>query len=341
MKTGILIVNLGTPDAPTRSAVYRYLREFLTDRRVVTFPWLARQLLVQGIIAPFRSGPSSKVYKEVWTEDGSPLKIFGENLVAKVDERLGDEVIVKLAMRYQNPSIKKGIQELLAEDVERLVIFPLFPQYASATTGSIFEEVMDILKKEWSMPELIFIQSYPTDADMIQIYVDNARESFQMEEYDHVLFSFHGLPESQIYDADRHNYCKADGVCCQQWCAQNKDCYSAQCYATARAIADQMEMDTDNYTVCYQSRLGPTKWLQPYTSEVIEELAEKGAKKLLVFCPAFVADCLETTIEIGVEYKEEFLEKGGEELDLVPSLNDKDEWANTVVRMLKEKVPGL
>jgi ferrochelatase len=341
IKTGVLIVNLGTPDAPTRGAVYRYLREFLTDRRVITYPWLARQLLVQGIIAPFRSGPSSKIYKMVWTEEGSPLKIYGENLVEKVQERLGSDVMVKLAMRYQKPSIESAMREMLTADLDRIVIFPLFPQYASATTGSIFEEVMDVLKKEWVIPEISWIQSYPVDQDMIQVFANNGREKYNLDDYDHVIFSFHGIPQSQVKSADPGNYCQANGICCQKWHAKNKNCYSAQCHATGFAIAEELNLDRDKFTISYQSRLGPEAWLQPYTSKVLEERYKNGDRKILVFCPAFVADCLETSIEIGVEYKEEFMELGGEQLDLVPSLNDKDEWADTIVRMLKDREPSL
>lgn len=340
-KTGLLIVNLGTPDAPTRGAVYRYLREFLTDRRVVTYPWLARQLLVQGIIAPFRSGPSSKIYKMVWTDEGSPLKLYGENLVSKIQDRLGDRAMVRLAMRYQKPSIESVLKEMKDEQVDRIVVFPLFPQYASATTGSIFEEVMDILKKDWVIPELSWIQSYPVDAEMVKIFADNGRENYDMEKYDHFVFSFHGVPKSQVRAADPGNYCQANGKCCQKWHSKNKNCYSAQCHATAFAIAEELGLSDDKFTISYQSRLGPEPWLQPYTSDILEERYEKGDRNILVFCPAFVADCLETTIEIGVEYKEEFMELGGERLDLVPSLNDKDEWADTVVRMLQDQEPAL
>jgi ferrochelatase len=340
-RTGILIVNLGTPDAPTRSAVYRYLKEFLTDRRVITEPWLKRQLLVRGIIAPFRSGPSSKIYQQVWTEDGSPLKIYGYNLVEKLASRFNDEVHVELAMRYQQPSIETALQKLLQANVDRIVIFPLFPQYASATTGSIYEKVMKILEKEWTIPELHFIQSYPTNKEMIRLFAENGREHFELEDYDHFLFSFHGLPVSQIYDADRYNYCRADGICCKELNQKNKFCYSAQSYATAQSIADVLNLSEEDYTVCFQSRLGRAEWLQPYTSDVLETRYEKGDRKILTFCPAFVADCLETTIEIGVEYEEEFTEMGGETLDLVPSLNDKDEWADAIVNIIKERVPNI
>lgn len=340
-RSGLLVVNLGTPDAPTRGAVYRYLQEFLTDRRVITGSWVKRQLLVRGIIAPFRSGPSSKIYQEVWTEEGSPLKVYGNNLVHKLSQRFPENVSVELAMRYQKPSIEEGIKKLLARNVDRIIIFPLFPQYASATTGSIYEEVMNVLKKEWTIPELHFIQSYPVYEDMIDLYVDNARANFDIADYDHILISFHGLPVSQIYDADSYNYCKANGVCCQELNQKNKFCYSAQSYATARAIARKLDLNENDYTVCFQSRLGRAEWLKPYTSDVLEERYEKGDRKLLTFCPAFVADCLETTVEIGVEYYEEFVEKGGEKLDLVPSLNDRDEWADTIVNIIKERVPGI
>jgi len=334
MKKGVLIVNLGTPDEPNRSAVYRYLKQFLLDRRVIDINWLGRNALVRGIIAPFRSGESAKLYQQLWTKNGSPIKIYGYKLRDEVQKILGENYRVALGMRYQNPSIESAIDELVSENVSEIVIFPLFPQYASATTGSVYEEVMKILSKKWTIPSLRFINSYHDHETMIKIFADNARK-FNLDNYDHFIFSYHGLPQRQLTKSDINNHCLKTENCCDRLCEKNQFCYSAQCYATSRAIANELKLHKDNYTVCFQSRLGRDPWTQPYTSEVIHERLAKDNKKLLVFSPAFVADCLETTIEIGHEYKEEFIKKGGEKLDLVPSLNDNPEWIKMVAEMVR------
>ncbi len=334
-KKGILIVNLGTPDAPSRGAVYRYLKQFLLDRRVIDYPWLPRNLLVRGLIAPFRSGSSAKLYQKLWTKDGSPLKIYGERLVAGVQEQLGDDFEVELAMRYQNPSVASALDKLLAKQVAEITVFPLFPQYASATTGSVHEEVMRLLSKKESIPNIKLINSYYDDPRMIDIFVENAQK-YDLNSYDHILFSYHGLPQRQLKKADTCNHCLQESDCCETISVKNQFCYSAQCYGTSFAIAEKLGLDKEQYTICFQSRLGPEAWIQPYTSKVIEERAGKGDKRLLVFCPAFVADCLETTIEITHEYKEEFEEKGGEHLDLVESLNAHPKWMTAVAEMVRE-----
>jgi ferrochelatase len=332
--TGILIVNLGTPDAPTRSAVYRYLKQFLLDPRVIDINPLARNLLVRGIIAPFRSGKSAEAYRELWTDKGSPLKFYGENLVAQVQQLLGPDYAVELAMRYQNPSIESAIGKLMQAKVSGIKVFTLFPQYASATTGSVHEEVMRVLGRQQIIPAVEFVSAYPTWEPMIDLFAKNAAR-FDLAQYDHILFSYHGLPQRQLRKADAFNHCLQKPDCCQTLTPVNRFCYSAQCYATTQAIARQLNISQDRYTVCFQSRLGRDPWTQPYTVQMIEKLAAAGAKRLLVFCPAFTADCLETTIEIGEEYREDFIKWGGERLDLVESLNDKPEWARAVAEYLR------
>jgi ferrochelatase len=333
-KTGVLLVNLGTPDAPTRGAVYRYLKQFLLDRRVIDYPWIARNLLVRGLIAPLRSGKSAKLYQQLWTENGSPLKFYGERLAEGVQQRLGDEYVVALGMRYQNPSIESAIDALLKAGVREIVVLALFPQYAGATTGSVHEEVMRILTRKESIPTVKMINSYYDDPEMIGIFADNARQ-FDIASYDHILFSYHGLPQRQLRKADDCNHCLKVDNCCGTISQVNQFCYSAQCHATTRAIAAELGLDAAQYTTTFQSRLGPDAWAQPYTSAVLEAQAHKGAKRILVFSPAFVADCLETLIEISDEYQEEFEEMGGEKVDLVPSLNDNPRWMDVVVRLVK------
>lgn len=328
-KKGVLIVNLGTPDDPSRGSVYRYLKQFLLDERVIDIPWLQRNLLVRGIIAPFRSGDSAKLYKMLWTKEGSPLKVYGEKLIKDIKPILGEEYEVVLAMRYQSPSIEAGIKHLLATAVSEIIILPLFPHYASASTGSVHQEVMRLLSKELAIPKLTFINSYYDNPAMIDVFIENAQQ-FDIPSYDHILFSFHGLPERQMIKADRGNHCLRNKDCCKTLTTKNQFCYTAQCHATAYAIAEKMNLQKDQYTICFQSRLGRAEWVKPYTSDVLEVRAKAGDKRLLVFCPAFVSDCLETTIEVSTEYQEEFEELGGEKVDLVPSLNDHPKWVEAV-----------
>lgn len=333
-KKGVLLVNLGTPDAPTRGAVYRYLQQFLLDRRVIDYSWLARQLLVRGIIAPFRSGKSAKAYQSLWTDEGSPLKYYGERLAAGVQRLLGDDYVVELAMRYQHPSIESAIDRLMERRVAEILVFPLFPQYASATTGSVHEEVMRVLAGRENIPNLRFVNSYYDHPPMIDVIADHARQ-FDLTYYDHILFSYHGLPQRQLRKADPGNHCLQSPDCCATIGLVNQFCYSAQCHATTRAIASHLGLSPERYTTTFQSRLGPEEWVKPYTSVTLEELAHRGARRLLVFSPAFVADCLETLIEIGEEYQEEFEKLGGEKVDLVPSLNDDPRWVATVAEMVR------
>ncbi len=332
-KKGVLLVNLGTPDAPTRFAVYRYLKEFLLDRRVIDLSWLRRNLLVRGIIAPFRSGNTAKLYQKLWTEEGSPLKVNGEKLASGVQALLGDAFEVELGMRYQNPSMESAIDNLLSKNVAEIIVLPLYPQYASASTGSVHEEVMRVMSKKENIPVVKLINSFYNNEEMIDVFVENAKK-YNIDSYDHFLFSFHGLPQRQLKKADDCNHCLVAENCCSTISEKNQFCYSAQCFATAQAIANKLDLKPTDYTICFQSRLGRDPWVQPYTSQTIEERASKGDKKILVFCPAFVSDCLETTIEVLEEYREEFLEKGGEQLDLVESLNDHPKWIKAVKNLI-------
>ena len=349
-KKGILLVNLGTPDAPTPKAVNRYLGQFLTDPRVIdNLPGISQQVLVRGIIAPIRSGivnpfkpgGSTKLYQELWTENGSPLKYYGELLTKAVAEQMGDDYIVRLAMRYQNPSIKLAVEELLAEEVSSITVLPLFPHYASASTGSVHEEVMRLISKEEVIPNLNLINSFYDHPKLIEIFADNARKFGDLDQWDHILFSYHGLPQRHLKKGDRSGcHCYADGTnsCCGSIQKVNQFCYSAQCHATTRALVAELGLKEGTYSTSFQSRLGFDAWAKPYTIEVLEDLAKnKGVKRMLCFSPAFVSDCLETTIEISVEYQEEFIEWGGEHIQLVPSLNDDPRWVEAVVEMLRQE----
>ncbi len=334
-KKGILFVNLGTPDSPAVSDVRKYLDEFLMDERVIDIPTLNRTLLVKGIIVPFRSPKTAKLYKEIWDENGSPLMYYSKLQIAMVQEKLGEDYHVELAMRYQSPSILSALENMKAGLVESIRVIPLFPQYASASTGSVIQKVMEIVGKWQTIPPISFVSSFHDDALMIETFAENAKR-YQPDRYDQVLFSFHGLPERQLIKCDHSgHHCLKKDHCCETLTDVNKSCYSAQCHDTARLIAAELQIPRDKYSVCFQSRLGKEPWVQPYTSDVLKDLAAKGKKRLLVFCPAFVADCLETLYEISVEYQEDFQKLGGEEVQLVASLNDHPKWIESMVALAK------
>jgi len=301
---------------------------------VIDISWLGRQLLVRGIIVPFRSGKSAKLYQKLWTENGSPLKYYGNRVAEGLRTQLGEGYVVELAMRYQSPSIASAIEKLLQQQVSDIVVLPMFPQYASASTGSVYEEVMRILAKRNAIPPVRFINSFYDYEPMIEIFADNARK-FDLSSYDHILFSYHGLPQRQMRKADDFNHCLQKENCCQSIGPVNQFCYSAQCHATTRALVAKLNLKPGSYTTSFQSRLGRDPWVQPYTTTILEEQAHKGAKRLLVFSPAFVADCLETIVEISDEYQEEFEKMGGETVDLVPSLNDDPRWVKAVADLVR------
>ncbi|PWS27350.1 ferrochelatase [Pedobacter yonginense] len=334
-KKGILLVNLGTPDSPAVSDVKKYLDQFLMDERVIDIPAFNRTLLVKGIIVPFRSPKTAKLYKEIWSENGSPLLFYSQIQAKMLQERLGDEYHVELAMRYQNPSIASALANLKAGLVESIQVIPMFPQYASASTGSVMQMVMELVSKWQTVPPISFVNSFHDNELMIKVFAENARKH-DIASYDHVLFSFHGLPERQLLKCDHTgSYCLKNADCCQTLNDTNKFCYSAQGHDTARLIAKELNLSRENYTVCFQSRLGKEPWVQPYTTDVLKKLAGEGKKRLLVFSPAFVADCLETLYEITVEYHEEFRELGGEHVQLVESLNDSPVFIEALVGMVK------
>jgi protoporphyrin/coproporphyrin ferrochelatase len=335
-KKGILLVNLGTPDSPETKDIRKYLNEFLMDPRVIDINPVSRALLVKSIIVPFRSPKTSRLYKKIWSDEtGSPLLHYSKLQHKLLQERLGDDYQVELAMRYQSPSIESALSRLKASLVESILVIPLFPQYASASTGSVYEKVMGLAGKWQTTPPISFINSFHDNELMIATFADNARK-YQPETYDHILFSFHGLPQRQLIKCDHTgNYClKIDG-CCNTLNDTNKFCYSGQSHHTAQLIAEKAGIPREKYTVCFQSRLGNDPWVQPYTSEVVARLAKEGKKRLLVFCPAFVADCLETVYEVTEEYGAEFRALGGHHVQLVESLNDSPMWIDALEKMVR------
>lgn len=322
-KTGVLLVNLGTPDSPSVSDVRSYLSQFLNDPRVIDIPWLLRKLLVNFIIVPFRAPKSAKVYQKLWTANGSPLLYYSTRVKELLQAELGSGFDVHLAMRYKNPSIPDVMEQMRRQNYSRIVVVPMFPQYSSAATGSAIEEVMRVASKWWVIPELRIVSQYYAHPLFLQGFVERAKK-YNLADYDHIIFSYHGLPERQVDKVYDSGLC-ADHDCEHEITEENKFCYKATCYATTRLLAERLSIPQERYTVSFQSRLDK-KWLRPFSDEVVEECAKKGMKRLLVFSPAFTADCLETIIEIGDEYQEIFTHHGGEKVQLVESLNDHPLW---------------
>ena len=332
MKKVLLLVNLGTPDKPTYLSVFKYLRQFLMDGRVININPFLRFLLVNLIICPTRSFSSTKVYKEVWDKNtGSPLL----HNTTKLSEKLGNKLEdydVYYAMRYQNPSIESVINNILETNPDEIVVLPLFPHYASATTGSVYQEISRIVSKKWVVPNIRFINQFYDNEKFIDAWVDKASK-FNLNSYDKVIFSYHGIPNSHVDNVYPDSLC-SDHNCELEVTDENKFCYKATTYETTKILASRLNLSSDKYQVTFQSRL-TNKWLTPFTDEVLESLPKNGNKNVLVFSPAFTADCLETIIEIGDEYKELFLEAGGEKLDYVESLNYSDLWADAIIDIIK------
>lgn len=339
-KTGVLVVNLGTPNSNDKKDVAIYLREFLMDGRVIDIAHWKRWLLVNMIIVPFRAPKVALEYKKLWLENGSPLMVYGTQLVGKLNRKFDDSVVVELAMRYQNPSIQSGLEKLRKANVEEIIVFPLFPQYASATTGSVAEKVMEIVSKWNVIPTIKIITSYHDDDQYIGNFADKIKADIQKHAPDHILFSYHGIPERHLANMNENGLelcARCTGDSCKQG-NKKRYCYRSACFETSRLIAEKLKLKQDDYTTSFQSRLGKDPWIQPYTDATIRKFAESGKKKLLVVSPSFVADCLETTLEIGEQYRDLFLEKGGSEFNFTESLNADDAWVQTIYDLLNREI---
>jgi ferrochelatase len=340
MKKGLLLLNLGTPDAPTPEKVRDYLREFLMDPFVIDIPFVFRWLLVHGAILPKRPALSAEAYRKVWTERGSPLLEYLHGLVEQVRAIApAARWEVKGGMRYGNPSLRSVLSEFKKDGIREVVVFPLYPQYSLAATESSVAATRPIAEELGLTVR--FVPAFYDAPGFIQAFAAVARESLQGYEFDHLLFSFHGLPERQVKKTDRSpagSHCLQSADCCARITEANRDCYRAQSYATARALAKELGLTPDRYTVCFQSRLGRTPWIKPYTDQLYVDLAGKGVRRVAVMCPAFVADCLETLEEIQIRGREEFKKLGGQDLKLVPSLNASPLWARAVLELAEARI---
>lgn len=339
--TGVLLVNLGTPEAPETAPVRRYLRQFLGDPRVLTLPGPLRWLLLNLVILPTRPAKSAAAYRKIWTPEGSPLLIHSQALTAGVSDALGGDYRVELAMRYGQPSIERGLGALEAAGVDRIVVLPLFPQYASSVTASVSAEVMRVLDQQGDYPPIEILGAFHDDPGFIEPWAAFAGPDLASFGADHVLFSFHGLPEDQIRASDpTGRHCLSSERCCDAPGASLRRCYRAQCFGTAAALAEALGLDHDQYSVSFQSRLGPRPWIRPFTDEVLPALSERGVKRLAVFCPSFVADCLETLEEIGLRLREQWTEDGGEALWLSPCPNGDRRFAEGVAGWIRASSEG-
>lgn len=328
MTRGLLLTNLGTPNSPDVTDVSRYLRKFLTDKRVIDIPVLIRYLLVYGLIVPRRAKKSAHAYQLIWTEQGSPLLFHSENLVYELQKAVGTQCKIALGMRYGQPSITHALNEL--KDCESITILPLYPQYSSAATGSSIEEVMRIIATQEGIPSLTIIRDFYQHPAYITAQAQIIKT--HLNDHEHLLFSYHGIPERQI----RKSGCtRACSEICPSISENNQGCYKAQCHQTSVLLATELKLITNQYSTAFQSRLGKTPWIKPYTDEILEELAAKGIKKLAISCPSFVADCIETLEEIGMRAREQWLKIGGKQFTLIPCLNSDDHWIKAILAIVK------
>lgn len=332
---GILLVNLGSPQSPTAKDVKPYLDEFLMDERVIDMPYLLRAFVVKGIILNTRPKKSAAAYQKIWWEEGSPLIVLSQRLQSKVQSLT--DLPISLAMRYGEPSIKTGLEELKNKGVTDVLMIPLYPQFAMATTETINVLAEQLRIKHFSNMKITSLPAFYNKPEYIDALAQSIKNHLKGFEYDHIVFSYHGVPERHIKKSDiTKQHCKIDQSCCNTLSKAHEFCYRHQCLETTKQVVATLQIPEEKYTNSFQSRLGLDKWLQPPTDITINNLAENGTKKIAVITPAFVADCLETLEEIGMEAADEFLKHGGTEFKTIPCLNDDDQWAAALATWIKE-----
>ena len=337
-KPGVLLINLGSPDSPSVSHVRKYLREFLMDGRVLDTPYPVRFGIVHLAILPSRPKQSAEAYQKIWLKEGSPLVVISKRVQGELQKRVS--IPVELAMRYQSPSVETAVRNLVAQSVEELLLIPLFPHYAMSSFETAVEHVKRVLAREAPNISLQVRPPCYDDPDYIEALVASA-QGFLERDYDHLLFSFHGLPERHLRKSDPTGcHCLAVKDCCTTPSSAHDTCYRAQCFKTVQAFVSAAGIPAGKYSVAFQSRLGRDPWLTPYTDKELERLPAAGVKRLLVICPAFVSDCLETIEEIGIRGRASFLESGGEQLDLIPCLNEHPRWLAALQKWVHRFAPG-
>jgi ferrochelatase len=325
-------MNLGSPDSPAVPDVRRYLREFLMDKRVIDVPYPVRFGIVHFGILPKRPQQSAEAYESIWTDDGSPLVVTSRRLQDILRRNLS--IPVELAMRYQSPSVEHAVDSLVSRGVQEIILLPLFPHYAMSSYETAVEKVRAVIRKQRENITLTIVEPFYNHPAYISALVDSAKP-FLESEFDHLLFSFHGLPERHLRKSDSTGcHCLKVANCCEVPSPAHKTCYRAQTFQTARLFAEAAAVPRRKYSIAYQSRLGRDPWMQPYTDHELARLAKSGIKKLLVISPAFVSDCLETLEEIGIRGQETFQSAGGELLTLIPCLNNHPSWIRAVQAMV-------
>ncbi|MGA2176912.1 MAG: ferrochelatase [Verrucomicrobiota bacterium] len=330
----VLLVNLGSPDSPSVEDVRTYLGEFLMDGRVLDAPYPVRWCIVHLTILPKRPAQSAEAYEKIWTPEGSPLVVTSRKVRQALQDRAG--VRVELAMRYRNPSIPVAICKLRDEGIEEVLLIPLFPHYAMSSYGTAVERVREVIAEVAPHISLTVAPPYYDHPDYIRAMTAAASESLK-QDYDHLLFSFHGIPERHLRKADpTGGHCLMSQDCCAVNSPALNTCYRAQCFRTAEAFVGMASIPKQKYSIAFQSRLGREPWLKPYTDHVLEGLAKAGTRKLVVICPSFVSDCLETLEEIGMRGRQTFLDSGGADFRLVPCLNEHPLWLAFLEKLARE-----
>ncbi|QVY67009.1 ferrochelatase [Polaribacter sp. Q13] len=330
---GILLNNLGSPDSTDTKDVKKYLGEFLMDERVIDIPYWKRWLLINGIILNTRPKKSGAAYKKIWWKEGSPLVVisqrFTDKLVKKVD------LPVALAMRYGSMTMENGIKELVDKGVTEIFLAPLYPHYAMSSYETVVVKAEQIIAKKYPQVKLDVLPAFYNEPDYIKAMSNNIANHLKGFDYDHILFSYHGIPERHILKSDvTKNHCKIDGSCCERNSVAHHTCYRHQCFETTKEIAKTLNLKEGTYSNSFQSRLLKDPWLKPYTDFELEKFPSEGKKKLAVITPAFVADCLETLEEIAMEGKDEFLKFGGTDYKHIPCMNDNDDWVDVMVKWI-------
>ncbi|PKG52133.1 ferrochelatase [Olleya sp. 1-3] len=335
MKKGVLLVNLGSPESPEPKDVKKYLGEFLMDERVIDVPLWARTLLVKGIILNTRPKQSAKAYKKIWWEEGSPLIVLSEQLQDQVQNHT--ELPIALAMRYGSMTIKKGLQELVDKGVDEVFLIPLYPQFAMATTETILVLAEEVRQADFPNLKIDSLPAFYNKPDYIKVLAESVKGHLQDKDYEHLLFSYHGVPERHIRKSDITNgHCKIDGSCCETASKAHEFCYRHQCKEVTRLVGEYLGLEENTFSTSFQSRLGFDPWLQPYTDRTIERLGKKGIKKMAIVTPAFVSDCLETLEEIAMEGEEIFHEVGGKEFTTIPCLNTDSNWVKLLAEWINK-----
>lgn len=338
MKRGIILMNLGSPDSTEVKDVRRYLNEFLMDERVIDYPYIFRLLLVRGIIVPLRAPKSAEAYRSIWWKEGSPLIEITKQLQGALQSQV--EEPVEIAMRYGNPSVKQAYENMKAKGVEEVIAIPMYPHYAMSSYETAVEYAKEIYKKEKYQFKLEFIKPYYEEAKYLEALADSIKPYLE-QDYDQILFSYHGIPERHLKKGDiTGKHCLKVENCCDVDSPAHSQCYSHQCWVTTKRMVAMLGIPEGKYAMSFQSRLGREEWLKPYTAKRLEELPGEGVKKLLIVCPAFVSDCLETLEEIAEEGKHSFMESGGEAFTIIPCLNVHPLWVKAIAGWVDQVKQG-